>query len=324
MSRTVKSSVKVNVALDVSKSNLDVHVGDISLRTFPNNTRGLSTLKRILSRYNVSLVLLESTGGYESLAVSYLQACGYDVCVINPRHARDFARAMGRMAKTDKIDAEILCRFADIIDSRPDRARFVKPLTDKRREYLNALVRRRRQLVELKITEKQHKSAPAISSFCVSDINEVIDYLNSRISDIDREIDNHVKSCFSDVSDILISFKGVGPSAVSAIFGELPELGKVNRRQISALVGVAPYNRDSGNMRGRRSVSGGRSGVRNILFMSALSAIRFNPVIKSFYTRLINAGKPKKVAIVACMRRIICILNAMLRDGSEFNAARFC
>ncbi|UMR98958.1 IS110 family transposase [Escherichia coli] len=319
MSRTVKSSVKVNVALDVSKSQLDVHVGDISLRTFPNNTRGLSTLKGILSRYNVSLVLLESTGGYESLAVSYLQACGYDVCVINPRHARDFARAMGRMAKTDKIDAEMLCRFADIIDARPDRARFVKPLTDECREYLNALVRRRRQLVELKITEKQHKSAPAISSFCVSDINEVIDYLNSRISDIDREIDNHVKSCFSDVSDILISFKGVGPSAVSAIVGELPELGKVNRRQISALVGVAPYNRDSGNMRGRRSVSGGRSGVRNILFMAALSAIRFNPVIKSFYSRLVNAGKPKKVAIVACMRRIVCILNAMLRDGTRFN-----
>ncbi len=323
MSRTFKSSVKVNVALDVSKSKLDVHVGDISLRTFPNNTRGLSTLKGILSRYNVSLVLLESTGGYESLAVSYLQACGYDVCVINPRHARDFARAMGRMAKTDKIDAEMLCRFADIIDSRPDRARFVKPLTDERREYLNALVRRRRQLVELKITEKQHKSAPAISSFCVSDINEVIDYLNSRISDIDREIDNHVKSCFSDVSDILISFKGVGSSVVSAIVGELPELGKVNRRQISALVGVAPYNRDSGNMRGRRSVSGGRSGVRNILFMSALSAIRFNPVIKSFYTRLVNAGKPKKVAIVACMRRIVCILNAMLRDGTRFNQ-EFC
>ncbi len=321
MSRTVKSSVKVNVALDVSKSKLDVHVGDISLRTFPNNTRGLSTLKGILSRYNVSLVLLESTGGYESLAVSYLQACGYDVCVINPRHARAFAKAMGKLAKTDKIDAEMLCRFADIIDARPDRARFVKPLTDERREYLNALVRRRRQLVELKITEKQHKSSPAISSFCVSDINEVINYLNSRISDIDRAIDDHVKSCFSDVSDILISFKGVGPSAVSAIVGELPELGKVNRRQISALVGVAPYNRDSGNMRGRRSVSGGRSGVRNILFMAALSAIRFNPVIKSFYTRLVNAGKPKKVAIVACMRRIVCILNAMLRDGTRFCAS---
>ncbi len=284
----------------------------------------MSTLKRILSRYNVSLVLLESTGGYESLAVSYLQACGYDVCVINPRHARDFARAMGRLAKTDKIDAEMLCRFADIIDARPDRERFVKPLTDSRREHLNALVRRRRQLVDLRITEMQHKSAPAVTSFGISDINEVINYLNSRISDIDREINKHVKSCFSDVSDILISFKGIGPSSVSAIIGELPELGKINRRQISALVGVAPYNRDSGNMRGRRSVSGGRSGVRNILFMAALSAIRFNPVIKSFYSRLINAGKPKKVAVVACMRRIICILNAMLRDGSEFNAARFC
>ncbi|HEL8025867.1 TPA: transposase [Escherichia coli] len=319
MSESVNIVMKVNAAIDVSKDYLDVHVGDVSCRRFPNNTRGLSTLKRILSRFDISLVLLESTGGYENLAVTYLQMVGYDVCVVNPRHARDFAKAMGRMAKTDKIDAEMLCRFADLIDARPDRARFVKPLTDERREYLNVLVRRRRQLVGLKITERQHKAAPVVSSVGIADIDEVIAFLDSRIDIIDREIESHVKSCFSDVSVILCSFTGVGPATAGTLIGALPELGKLNRRQISALTGVAPFNHDSGKMRGRRVISGGRADVRKVLFMAAMSATRFNPVIKSFYTRLINAGKPKKVAIVACMRRIVCILNAMLRDGTCFN-----
>ncbi len=319
MSESVKA-VKVNAAIDVSKDYLDVHAGDVSFRRFPNNTRGLSTMKRMLSRFDISLVLLESTGGYENLAVMYLQGLGYDVCVVNPRHARDFAKAMGRMAKTDKIDAEMLCRFADLIDARPDRARFVKPLTDERREYLNALVRRRRQLVDLKVTERQHKSAPVVSSAGIADINEVIAFLDSRIDIIDREIAAHVSTCFSDVSEILCSFTGVGPATAGTLIGGLPELGKLTRRQISALTGVAPFNHDSGRMRGRRVISGGRADVRKVLFMAAMSAVRFNPVIKSFYARLINVGKPKKLALVACMRRIVCILNAMLRDGTRFNS----
>ncbi|ENU4537528.1 IS110 family transposase [Escherichia coli] len=312
-------SVKVNVGIDVSKDFLDVHVGNVVLRRIPNRSSGLSVLKRILSRYSVSLVLFESTGGYENLAVTYFQSLGYDVCVINPRQARDFARSMGRLAKTDKIDAQILCRLADVIDASPERARFVKPLTDERRQRLVSMVRRRRQLCDLMIAERNRRAKT--DSYGSESINTVLDFLTAEIARIDRDISAHVGSCFSDISSILQSFTGIGPVTASTLLGELPELGKLNRRQITALVGVAPFNRDSGYMRGRRRISGGRSGVRNVLFMAVLSAVRFNPVLKAFFARLVAAGKPKKVALVACMRRMVCILNAMLRDGSCFEAS---
>lgn len=312
-------SVKVNVGIDVSKDFLDVHVGDVALRRVPNRSSGLSVLKRILSRYSVSLVLCESTGGYENLAVTYFQSLGYDVCVINPRQARDFARSMGRLAKTDRIDAQILCRLADVIDVSPERTRFVKPLTDERRQRLVSMVRRRRQLCDLMISERNRRAKT--DSYGSESINTVLDFLTAEIARIDRDISAHVGSCFSDISSLLQSFTGIGPVTASTLLGELPELGKLNRRQITALVGVAPFNRDSGYMRGRRRISGGRSGVRNVLFMAVLSAVRFNPVLKAFFARLVAAGKPKKVALVACMRRMVCILNAMLRDGSRFEVA---
>ena len=312
-------SVKVNVGIDVSKDFLDVHVGNVALRRVPNRSSGLSVLKRILSRYSVSLVLCESTGGYENLAVTYFQSLGYDVCVINPRQARDFARSMGRLAKTDRIDAQILCRLADVIDVSPERTRFVKPLTDERRQRLVSMVRRRRQLCDLMISERNRRAKT--DSYGSESINTVLDFLTAEIARIDRDISAHVGSCFSDISSLLQSFTGIGPVTASTLLGELPELGKLNRRQITALVGVAPFNRDSGYMRGRRRISGGRSGVRNVLFMAVLSAVRFNPVLKAFFARLVAAGKPKKVALVACMRRMVCILNAMLRDGSRFEVA---
>ena len=312
-------SVKVNVGIDVSKDFLDVHVGNVALRRVPNRSSGLSVLKRILSRYSVSLVLCESTGGYENLAVTYFQSLGYDVCVINPRQARDFARSMGRLAKTDRIDAQILCRLADVIDVSPERTRFVKPLTDERRQRLVSMVRRRRQLCDLMISERNRRAKT--DSYGSESINTVLDFLTAEIARIDRDISAHVGSCFSDISSLLQSFTGIGPVTASTLLGELPELGKLNRRQITALVGVAPFNRDSGYMRGRRRISGGRSGVRNVLFLAVLSAVRFNPVLKAFFARLVAAGKPKKVALVACMRRMVCILNAMLRDGSRFEVA---
>ncbi|EKQ5230956.1 IS110 family transposase, partial [Escherichia coli] len=298
--------VKVNVGIDVSKDFLDVHVGNVALRRVPNRSSGLSVLKRILSRYSVSLVLCESTGGYENLAVTYFQSLGYDVCVINPRQARDFARSMGRLAKTDRIDAQILCRLADVIDVSPERTRFVKPLTDERRQRLVSMVRRRRQLCDLMISERNRRAKT--DSYGSESINTVLDFLTAEIARIDRDISAHVGSCFSDISSLLQSFTGIGPVTASTLLGELPELGKLNRRQITALVGVAPFNRDSGYMRGRRRISGGRSGVRNVLFMAVLSAVRFNPVLKAFFARLVAAGKPKKVALVACMRRMVCIL----------------
>ncbi|EFH4420254.1 IS110 family transposase, partial [Escherichia coli] len=276
------------------------------MRRVPNRSSGLSVLKRILSRYSVSLVLCESTGGYENLAVTYFQSLGYDVCVINPRQARDFARSMGRLAKTDRIDAQILCRLADVIDVSPERTRFVKPLTDERRQRLVSMVRRRRQLCDLMISERNRRAKT--DSYGSESINTVLDFLTAEIARIDRDISAHVGSCFSDISSLLQSFTGIGPVTASTLLGELPELGKLNRRQITALVGVAPFNRDSGYMRGRRRISGGRSGVRNVLFMAVLSAVRFNPVLKAFFARLVAAGKPKKVALVACMRRMVCIL----------------
>ncbi|EES4390272.1 IS110 family transposase [Escherichia coli] len=312
-------SVKVNVGIDVSKDFLDVHVGNVALRRVPNRSSGLSVLKRILSRYSVSLVLCESTGGYENLAVTYFQSLGYDVCVINPRQARDFARSMGRLAKTDRIDAQILCRLADVIDASPERTRFIRPLTDERRQHLVSMVRRRRQLCDLMTAERNRRAKT--DDYGSESISTVLDFLTDEVARIDRDIAAHVGSCFSDISSLLQTFTGIGPVTASTLLGELPELGKLNRRQITALVGVAPFNRDSGYMRGRRRISGGRSGVRNVLFMAALSSVRFNPVLKAFFTRLVAAGKPKKVALVACMRRMVCILNAMLRDGSRFEVA---
>ncbi|EEQ9474851.1 IS110 family transposase [Escherichia coli] len=312
-------SVKVNVGIDVSKDFLDVHVGNVALRRVPNRSSGLSVLKRILSRYSVSLVLCESTGGYENLAVTYFQSLGYDVCVINPRQARDFARSMGRLAKTDRIDAQILCRLADVIDASPERTRFIRPLTDERRQHLVSMVRRRRQLCDLMTAERNRRAKT--DDYGSESISTVLDFMTDEVARIDRDIAAHVGSCFSDISSLLQTFTGIGPVTASTLLGELPELGKLNRRQITALVGVAPFNRDSGYMRGRRRISGGRSSVRNVLFMAALSSVRFNPVLKAFFTRLVAAGKPKKVALVACMRRMVCILNAMLRDGSRFEVA---
>ncbi|EPY0549533.1 IS110 family transposase, partial [Escherichia coli] len=211
-------SVKVNVGIDVSKDFLDVHVGDVALRRVPNRSSGLSVLKRILSRYTVSLVLLESSGGYENLAVTYFQSLGYDVCAINPRQARDFARSMGRLAKTDKIDAHMLCRLADVIDASPERSRFVKPLTDERRQRLVSMVRRRRQLCDLMIAERNRRAKTDV--YGSESISTVLDFLTDEVSRIDRDIAAHVGSCFSDISSLLQSFTGIGPVTASTLLGE--------------------------------------------------------------------------------------------------------
>ncbi|WP_213053951.1 IS110 family transposase [Escherichia coli] len=311
------SDTSVTVGIDVSKSSLDVSILPARIcLTVTNDGAGFSELKKTLSLYQVSLVLLESTGGYENAVVCYLQTLGYSVSVINPRQARDFARSMGRLAKTDRIDAELLAQLAKVIDSRPDRDRFVKPLTDEKRRALADMVARRRQLVNLISTERQRKAVS--SKYAVGSVDRVISFLRDELKRTDEDIALHVRSYFTDLSSLLVSFKGVGPATVGVLLGEVPELGKLNRRQISALIGVAPFNRDSGCMRGRRAVYGGRASVRNALYMPTLAAVRFNPVIREFYERLVSRGKSRKVAMVACMRRIVCILNAMLRDGSRF------
>ncbi|EDM3691509.1 IS110 family transposase [Salmonella enterica subsp. enterica serovar Infantis] len=310
--------VKTTVAFDVCKAVLDVHVrADGKTLSVPNTHGGLDLIALQLADYEVSLILMESTGGYEDVAACHFQSLGYDVAVINPRHARNFARAMGKAAKTDRIDAAILADFAAVIDSRPDRERYIKSVTDEERKCLSRMVARRRQVVDLITTEKQRLSHA--DDYARGSINDVIHFLKSQLKEINKDISRHTKKNFSGLSKLLSEIPGIGDQSVGILIGDVPELGQVSNRQLSAVIGVAPFNHDSGTMRGKRCISGGRKDVRNVLYMGVLSATRFNPVIKAFYDGLINRGKPKKVAFIACMHKLLRIMNAMVRDGTSFN-----
>jgi transposase len=253
------------------------------------------------------LVVLEATGGIELPLVGALAAAGLPVVVVNPRQVREFARATGRLAKTDAIDAQVLARFAEAVQPA------LRPLPDAATQQLSSLVTRRRQVIEMLTAEKNRlrTTAPAVRDH----VKEHILWLERSLSDLDRELEQAIHS--SDIwraqDDLLQSAPGVGQVLSTTLLAELPELGTLNRKEIAALVGVAPLNRDSGTLRGRRTVWGGRSQVRAVLYMAALVATRFNPVIRAFYQRLQAAGKPKKVALTACMRKLLTILNAMMR-----------
>lgn len=237
--------------------------------------------------------------------------------MVNPRQARDFARAMGYLAKTDRIDARVLSPMAEVLNRHPERERFIRALPDAERQVLAAMVVRRRQLITMLVAESNrlHPAHPQSRK----SINIIIKALEDELARIDEDMRNHICIHFKELSERLSSIKGIGIMTVAALLAEVPELGRLSRREISALVGVAPVNRDSGTMRGRRTIFGGRAGVRTSLYMAALVAARFNPVIKMFYARLIAAGKPKKVALVACTRKLLTILNAMLRKNEEWN-----
>jgi len=300
---------EIFVGIDVSKERLDIGIypGD-ETRTFDNNEQGIAKLLVLMSSVSPTLIVLESTGGLETLAVSSLCEKNLPVVVINPRQVRDFAKATGTLAKTDAIDAKIIARFAHSI--RPE----IRPLKDKNVQRLSALNARRRQIMTMLVAEKNRlKRAPKPNK---KNIKEHIDWLEKTLANIDDDIQKTIKKSpvWKANSDILQSFKGVGPVLSASLLGDLPELGCLNRKKIAALVGIAPLNCDSGKYRGKRRVWGGRSNVRRLLYMATLSAMRSNPVIKSFYSRLIEAGKPHKVAMTACMRKIITILNAMLKN----------
>ncbi|EFF6479364.1 IS110 family transposase, partial [Escherichia coli] len=245
------------------------------------------------------------------------QAEGFDIAVINPRQARNFSRAMGYLAKTDRIDAKVLSQMAEVINRHPERERFIKAIPDAERQILAAMVVRRRQLITMLVAERNrlHPAHPQNRK----SINTIIKALEDELSRIDEAMNNHIKTHFKELAARLSSIKGVGAMTVATLLSEVPELGSLSRREISALIGVAPVNRDSGTMRGRRTIFGGRAGVRTALYMAALVATRFNPVIKDFYTRLITAGKVRKVALVACMRKLLTILNAMIRKNEEWS-----
>lgn len=309
---------RIQVGIDVAKGTFDVGLGvGGECCQFSNDAQGHERLLGALNSFEVSLIVMEATGGYERALVCVLQAAGYEVAVVNPRQARDFAKALGYLEKTDRIDAGMLTEFAQTLDRHPKRANFVTPLLDAERAQLAALVGRRRQLVDMLSAERDrlamsHKAAR-------QSITAIIKALQRQLDDIEAKMATHVTNHHADLAGLLNSAKGIGPNTVATLIAELPELGRLSNRQISKLVGVAPLNRDSGVQRGRRAIFGGRAALRRALYMPTLVAITHNPVIRVFYRRLVAAGKAKKVAIVAAMRKFLTILNAMVRAGKRWD-----
>ena len=273
--------------------------------------------RRLLAAIRPALTVLEATGGYEFEAACALQAAGLAVAVVNPRTARDFARAMGALAKTDALDAKMLAAFARVLHQHPARDRFVKPLADAELQRLQALVLRRRQLVQMITSERQRMRISHVAAR--PSIERVIEFLKTELGDADTEVAAHVQRHHAELADALASVPGIGAASVAVLLAELPELGKLDRRRVAALVGVAPLNRDSGQMRGQRTIWGGRADVRRTLYMATLTAVRHNQILKSHYEHLLSTGKRKKVALVACMRKLLTMLNAIAKHGTRWD-----
>jgi transposase len=314
------SDDRVHVGIDVAKATLEVAIsGQPNTLAIANDETGYAALLAELSKFNVGLVLFEATGGFELACATALQLAGLAVAVVNPRQARDFARAMGHLAKTDRIDARVLADMARTLVQRGDLSKLVKPLPDAQQLELQGLVTRRRQLMAMKLAEDHRMKMPGVRQR--RSLNTIIKALDREIARVDKDLQAFVSANHAELAALLDSVKGVGKATISTLLAEVPELGKLSGREVSALVGVAPINRDSGTMRGKRAIFGGRPDVRRVLFMAALVASRHNPVIKTFYQRLLAAGKPKKLALVACMRKLLTILNAMVRSGKPWNQA---
>lgn len=316
-------SDSVFIGIDVSSQTLEV-ASTAQAKTWQasNDVQGIESLCSRLSALRPALVVLEATGGYEFEAACALQAAGLAVAVVNPRAARDFARAMGALAKTDALDAHMLAAFAQVLHQHPQRERFVKPLADAQLQQLQALVLRRRQIVQMLTGERQRlriSHAAARPS-----IERVIEFLKQELGDSDTEVAAHVQHHHAQLAQALTSVPGIGAASVAVLLAELPELGQLDRRRVAASVGVAPLNRDSGQMRGQRSIWGGRAEVRRTLYMATLTAVRYNPVLKPYYERLLAVGKRKKVALVACMRKLLTMLNAIAKHGSTWDPHHHC
>ena len=301
------------VGIDVSTAQVDVAVRPTGQRWVVSyDQTGVEELVSQMVDLGPALVLLEATGGLELPLVAALAAAALPVVVVNPRQIRDFARATGTLAKTDALDAGVLAHFADVV--RPD----VRPLKDAETQVLDSLTARRHQVMTMLVSEK-NRLGTAIGAVSPR-IEAHIAWLEQELSDLDKGLRQTLRRSpvWREKDDLLRTVPGVGVQLSLTLLANLPELGTLNRRQIAALVGVAPYNRDSGTLRGKRAVWGGRSRARAVLYMGALVASRHNPAVRDFYQRLLAAGKPKKVALVACMRKLLVILNSMLKHGSPW------
>jgi transposase len=306
-------SEKSFVGIDVSKLQLEIATSTGREWSCANQEGDFEGLIGELKGQAVELIVLEASGGYEGALVGSLSAAQLPVIVVNPRQVRDFAKASGRLAKTDRIDARVLAQFAQQI--RPQ----LRALKDEHTRELEALLQRRKQILNMLVAERQRLQRA--SANVRTDIREHIHFLVKRLKDADRGLDELMRQTplWREREELFKPVKGVGSQTLRVLCASLPELGQLNRRKIAALVGVAPYNCDSGTLRGTRHCWGGRSDVRCALYMAAVTAIRCNAVIRPFYQRLIAAGKTKKVAITACMRKLLTILNAMARDRAPWN-----
>jgi transposase len=309
----VSDKAQVVVGIDVSKATLDVAVLPSSEELqVANDANGIEALVKKFRSEAVDLVVMEATGGYETALAAALVASGLRVAVVNPRQIRDFAKATGRLAKNDRIDAQVIAAFGQAIE--PEIVR----LPDEDAREFEALLVRRRQLVAMRVQEVNRLGLA--QGAMRKNIKAHIEWLQKQIDRLDVDITAGLRSspAWRAKDELLRSFKGVGPVTSSTLVIDVPELGQLDRRAIAALVGLAPFNCDSGVMRGRRSIYGGRSRVRTVLYMAATTAIRSNPVIRAFYERLKSRGKPHKVAMVACMRKMLTILNAMVRQSTPW------
>ena len=307
----------IYVGIDVAKGRLDVHVQP-SAEAFAvaRDGEGLAALVERLAGLAPALVVLEATGGFEQVVAGALAAAGLPLAVVNPRQIRHFARATGRLAKTDALDAEAIARFAEAIRPEP------RPLPDEQARALAELVARRRQIVEMIVAETQRRRQLS-QRRVLKALDRHLTALQKDLAAIEQDLDETIRGtpAWRDTEDLLKTVPGIGPTVARTLIAELPELGRLDRRRIAALVGVAPINRDSGTWRGRRRIQGGRTRVRAALYMAALSASRANPAIAPFYKQLRRAGKTGKQALVACMRKLLTILNAILRDQRPWQNA---
>jgi transposase len=305
------------VGIDVAKDRLDVHVRPSDERfNSANDEVGIHELVKRLEDLAPTLIVLEATGGYEVPVAAAIASAGLAVAVVNPRQIRDFARATGQLAKTDRLDAAANARFAEAI--RPA----ARPLADAAAQALSELVARRRQLLDM-LQAERNRRGQARDRRLQRRIGAHIEWLTKAIAEVDRDLAETIRSSsvWRERDDLLRSVPGIGDVTAYTLIADVPELGALTRRQIAALIGVAPLSRDSGTLRGRRMIAGGRPAVRRVLYMAALVAVRYNPVLAAFYARLTAAGRPKKVALVAAMRKLLTILNAMSRDQRRWQPA---